>query len=140
MQDRRNSKDILGSFEIVDKAVSTSGDYEKFFIMNGERYSHIIDPRTGTPVKGVISVTIVAGNATMADAFSTGVFVMGVEEGLKFIENKPGVEGIIVYEDSNANLIVKTSSGMRSLLQDDSKRSYKVSKSDIIIKGSQGSR
>ncbi|MDR4499118.1 MAG: FAD:protein FMN transferase [Candidatus Scalindua sp.] len=136
LQHPRNSKSILGSFEIVDKAVSTSGDYEKFFIMNGERYSHIIDPRTGTPVKSVVSVTIVADDATMADAFSTGVFVMGVEEGLKFIESKPGVEGIIVYEDSNANLIIKTSSGMRDLFQDDSKQSYKVSKSDIIITGS----
>ena len=136
LQNPRSSKNILGSFEIVDKAVSTSGDYEKFFIMNGERYSHIIDPRTGTPVKGVVSVTIVADDATMADAFSTGVFVMGVEEGLKFIESKPGVEGIIVYEDSNANLIIKTSSGMRDLFQDDSKQSYKVSKSDIIIRGS----
>jgi len=136
LQHPRNSKNILGSFEIVDKAVSTSGDYEKFFTMNGERYSHIIDPRTGTPVKGVVSVTIVADDATMADAFSTGVFVMGVEEGLEFIESKPGVEGIIVYEDSNANLIIKTTSGMRDLFHEDSKQSYKVSKSDVIITGS----
>ena len=136
LQHPRNSKDIIGSFEITDKAVSTSGDYEKFFTINGERYSHIIDPRTGRPVKGIASVTIIADNATKADALSTGVFVLGLEEGMKLIEKLPDVEGIIVYEDDNATLIIKTSSGMRDLFQDDSKQSYKVSKSDIIIRGS----
>ncbi|MHC4140260.1 MAG: FAD:protein FMN transferase [Planctomycetota bacterium] len=66
LQHPRESEGLLGSFEIKDKAVSTSGDYEKFFTIEGKRYSHIIDPRTGNPVKGIVSVTIVTDSATRA--------------------------------------------------------------------------
>ncbi|MDR4504643.1 MAG: FAD:protein FMN transferase [Candidatus Scalindua sp.] len=132
LQHPRNSKDIIGSFEITDKAVSTSGDYEKFFTINGQRYSHIIDPRTGRPVKGIASVTIIADNATKADALSTGVFVLGLEEGMKLIEKLPDVEGIIVYEDDNETLRVRTSRGMEGVFQE----SQKVPRSDAIITGS----
>jgi thiamine biosynthesis lipoprotein ApbE len=79
-------------------AVSTSSDYEKFFTIEGKRYSHIIDPRTGYPVKGIVSVTIATDNATRADALSTGVFVLGLEKGMDLIEQLPDVEGIIIYE------------------------------------------
>ncbi len=132
LQHPRNSKEILGSFEVTDKAVSTSGDYEKFFTMNGERYSHIIDPRSGIPVKGIASVTIIADSATKADALSTGVFVLGLDKGMKLIEKLSDVEGIIVYEESNTTLRVKISRGMKGLF----KESKKAPKSDVIITGS----
>ncbi|MCP5003108.1 MAG: hypothetical protein GY941_04025 [Planctomycetes bacterium] len=132
LQHPRNSKDIIGSFEITDKAVSTSGDYEKFFTMNGERYSHIIDPRTGKPIQGIASVTIVADSATKADALSTGVFVLGLDEGMKLIEKLSDVEGIIIFEDSDETLQVKTSRGMKDLF----KEPQEVPESDVIITGS----
>lgn len=136
LQHPRKSEGIFSSFEVKDKAVSTSGDYEKFFIINGKRYSHIIDPRTGNPVKDIVSVTIVADNATRADALSTGVFVLGLDKGMELIENLPDIEGIIIYERNNSDLKIKISSGLKGLLKDDIKESQKVPESDAIMKGS----
>jgi thiamine biosynthesis lipoprotein ApbE len=136
LQHPRESEGLLGTFEIKDKAVSTSGDYEKFFTIEGKRYSHIIDPRTGNPVKGVVSVTIVTGNATRADALSTGVFVLGAEKGMDLIEQLQDVEGIIVYEDANSKLSTKISSGMKTLLKNNTEGSQKEAKADIIMSGS----
>jgi thiamine biosynthesis lipoprotein ApbE len=136
LQHPRKSEGLLGSFEIKDKAVSTSGDYEKFFTIEGKRYSHIIDPRTGNPVKGIVSVTIVTDNATRADALSTGVFVLGLEEGMALIEKLPDVEGIIIYEDAGSKLSTKTSSGMQALFKRNIGDSQKEIGSDMIMSGS----
>ena len=136
LQHPRKSEGLLSSFEIKDKAVSTSGDYEKFFIIDGKRYSHIIDPRTGNPVKDIVSVTIIADNATKADALSTGVFVLGLDKGMELIETLPDVEGVIIYEDNNSDLKIKTSSGMEGLFKDNIKESHEVPESDAIITGS----
>ena len=136
LQHPRESEGLLGTFEIKDKAVSTSGDYEKFFTIEGKRYSHIIDPRTGNPVKGIVSVTIVTGNATRADALSTGVFVLGLEKGMGLIEQLPDVEGIIVYEDTDSGLSTKTSSGMQDLFKNNTEGSQKETATDMIMSGS----
>lgn len=136
LQHPRKSEGLLGSFEIKDKAVSTSGDYEKFFTIDGERYSHIIDPRTGYPVKGIVSVTIVTDNATRADALSTGVFVLGLEKGMDLIEKLADVEGVIIYEDADSKLFTKTSSGMEALFKRNLESSPEGTESDIIMSGS----
>ena len=136
LQHPRESEGLLGTFEIKDKAVSTSGDYEKFFTIEGKRYSHIIDPRTGNPVKGIVSVTIVTGNATRADALSTGVFVLGLEKGMNLIEQLQDVEGIIVYEDADSRLSTKTSSGMQTLFKNNTEGSQKEIEPDMIMSGS----
>ncbi len=136
LQHPRKSEGLLGSFEIRDKAVSTSGDYEKFFTIDGERYSHIIDPRTGNPVKGIVSVTIVADSATRADALSTGVFVLGLEKGMDLIEKLSDVEGIIIYEDADSKLFTETSSGMEALFRRNIKDSPEEIESDVIMSGS----
>ena len=136
LQHPRKSEGLLGTFEIKDKAVSTSGDYEKFFTIEGKRYSHIIDPRTGYPVKGIISVTIVTDNATRADALSTGVFVLGLEKGMALIEKLPDVEGIIIYEDADSKLFTKTSSGMEALFKRNIGDAQKEMESDMIMSGS----
>ena len=135
LQHPRESEGLLGTFEIKDKAVSTSGDYEKFFTIEGKRYSHIIDPRTGYPVKGIVSVTIVTDNATRADALSTGVFVLGLEKGMALIEKLQDVEGIIIYEDTGSKLSTKTSSGMQALFKNNIEGSQKEIKSDMIMSG-----
>ena len=88
----------FGLLPLEDRAVVTSGDYERFVRFNGVRYAHIIDPRTGYPATGILSVTVFAPRAELADALATAVFVMGVEAGLDRIEQLPGVDCIIVDE------------------------------------------
>lgn len=81
---------------IYNSAVVTSGDYEKYVSFNGVRYSHIIDPRTGYPATGIISATVFAPKAEMADALATSVFVMGIDAGINRINQIPNVECIII--------------------------------------------
>ncbi len=89
----------FGLLPVVDKAVVTSGNYEKQVVFNGTKYSHIIDPRTGYPSTGVLSVTVFAPKAELADALATSVFVMGKDTGLNRINQLPNVECIIIDED-----------------------------------------
>jgi len=91
-----NKETAFGLLPIRNKAVVTSGNYEKFLILDGERYAHIIDPRTGYPAKGILSVSVFAPKAELADALATAVFVMGVESGLDRINQIPGVACIII--------------------------------------------
>jgi len=99
LQNPRDPDDYLVRLNIQDNAVTTSGDYEQFFIENGSRYSHIVDPRTGKTVSGCISATVVAPTAMQADALSTTIMVTGAKEGLSIIEKIPGVEALIVDSD-----------------------------------------
>ena len=85
----------------IKDAVVTSGNYEKYVIFNSRRYSHIIDPRTGYPSQGIISVTVFAPKAELADALATSVFVMGVETGIDRINQLKAVECIIITDTGN---------------------------------------
>lgn len=85
---------------VKNSAVVTSGNYEKFITLDGIKFSHIINPLTGYPVKGIVSVTVFANSAELADALATSVFVMGVNVGLNFINQLEGIECIIV-DDKN---------------------------------------
>jgi thiamine biosynthesis lipoprotein len=88
-----------------NQGFATSGDYRNFFEVDGIRYSHVIDPRTGFPVSsGVVSVSIIAGNCAMADGLATAVMVMTVSEGLEMIDRLDGVEGLIVVAQNNGKL------------------------------------
>lgn len=101
------SKDKIFSWlPIVESSVATSGNYEKFVIFDGKKYTHIIDPRTGYPSQGVNSVSIFAKSAELCDALATAVFIMGKEAGLSLINQLGGTEVILV--DSN-NKIHKSS-------------------------------
>jgi thiamine biosynthesis lipoprotein len=93
-------------------AVATSGDYERFFIKDGVRYHHIIDPENGYPAHGCISVTVWAMTAMDADILSTSIFVMGPEKGLAFAESRENVETLIFYE-KNGKVEAVMSSGIR---------------------------
>jgi thiamine biosynthesis lipoprotein len=81
---------------VVDHAFSTAGDYERFFLLGGKRYHHIIDPRTGYPATRARSVTIYAPDATTADGLDDAVLIMGPEKGLQMIEQIPGVGAVVV--------------------------------------------
>jgi len=82
--------------KVTNSAVATSGDYQQFVIIEGKRYSHIMDRRTGTSAEGLSSVTIITDNATDADALATSVSVMGAEKGLALIEKLPNTEVILI--------------------------------------------
>jgi len=91
---------IFSTFKITNKAVATSGNYEKFITINNKRYSHTIDPKTGYPISGIKSVTILAENAEIADALATPVTVMGIEVGMNFI-NQLKTIGCIIIDDND---------------------------------------
>jgi thiamine biosynthesis lipoprotein len=96
--------------EISNKAVATSGNYEKFVTIDGKKYSHTIDPKTGLPITGIKSVTIIASNAEFADAMATPIAVMGIKAGLYLIDQIPDLYCIIIddnnkiYTSKNINL------------------------------------
>lgn len=110
IQDPRGAANhIFAELDLSDGTFSTSGDYERFFMKDGRRYHHILDPTTGEPARGARSVTIVANRGVIADGLSTGVFILGAEAGMALIEKLPDVEGVIVA-DKNRVLI---SSGLK---------------------------
>jgi thiamine biosynthesis lipoprotein len=86
--------------EITNMAVATSGNYEKFIMIDGKKYSHTINPKTGLPVTGIKSVTIISPNAEIADAMATPVMIMGISVGLDMINQVKGL-GCIVIDDNN---------------------------------------
>ena len=88
---------------IVDEAISTSGDYERYFEEDGKRYHHIINPHTGKPTEGVLSVTVIGPDATITDGLSTTLFVLGRERALEVIEKFPGYEAVIVESDGRVS-------------------------------------
>lgn len=92
---------VFALLPITNGAVVTSGNYEKYVKFNGKRYTHIIDPRTGYPSTGIISVTVFAPKAELADALATSVFVMGKEAGLDRINQLPKIECIIIDDKGN---------------------------------------
>jgi len=96
-----NKNKVFALLPITNGAVVTSGNYEKYVNFNGKRYTHIIDPRTGYPSTGIISVTVFAPKAELADALATSVFVMGKEAGLDRINQIPQIECIIIDDKGN---------------------------------------
>jgi thiamine biosynthesis lipoprotein len=104
---------VFARIELTDSTFSTSGDYERFFIKDGVRYHHILDPTTGQPSRLSRSVTIVSRQAVLADGLSTGVFLLGPDAGMALIERLPDVEGVIVGADNQ----VHVSSGLKGQLE-----------------------
>ncbi len=113
IQDPRDEGMVLGRLELEDEAVSTAGDYQRFFVQDGVRYHHILDPDTLLPVRRCRSVTVVAKTGVLADGLDTGIFVMGPERGMALVERLEGVEAVIV-DDTGEVLI---SSGLKERLK-----------------------
>jgi len=103
----------LATFTFWDKAIATSGNYERYFDPEKEAH-HIINPKTGYSAKECISVTIIAENCMQADALATGVFVMGPDDGIKLVESLDDVECLIV----DADRIIHRSSGLNKYLSE----------------------
>lgn len=109
--DPNKTRDVFSWMNITDLSVATSGNYEKFVLINNIKYSHTIDPHTGMPVQGIKSVTIITANAEIADALATPVMIMGIEVGLNMINQLKGIECIIIddndtiYKSANINFL-----------------------------------
>ena len=101
--------EYIGVLSVKDKSIVTSGNYERYFMKDGQRIHHILDPKTGYPSKSkIISATIISDNSIDGDGLSTGIYILGVEKALKIIEGIEGIEAIFVTEDKE----VYTTSGI----------------------------
>jgi len=96
IRDPRREGAMAVVLPLLDTAVSTSGDYERFFEADGVRYHHILDPATGDSARGSWSVTVLGPEATLTDALSTSVFVLGPDKGLALIDRLPGIDAIVI--------------------------------------------
>jgi thiamine biosynthesis lipoprotein len=97
--------EVYKAVSLANRALATSGDYRNFFEIDGVRYSHVIDPRTGYPVSnGVVSVSIIADNCTLADGLATAIMVMGPEKGIQMVNQLDKVECFIIVEKSKGRL------------------------------------
>jgi len=109
--DPKRSGAAFSYMNISDMAVATSGNYEKFVMIGGKKYSHTINPRTGLPVTGIKSVTIITTNAELADAMATPVTIMGIKAGLDMINQLKNVEAVIIDDDdklyTSNNIMIK---------------------------------
>lgn len=97
--DPDNTHHPFSYMNITDMAVATSGNYEKFIMIGGKKYSHTIDPKTGLPVQGIKSVTIISPNAEIADAMATPVIVMGIRVGIDLIDQMKNIACIIIDDN-----------------------------------------
>lgn len=109
---RKEQGHVLATIELENEAVSTAGDYQRYFIKDGVRYHHILDPETLHPARLCQSVTVIAREGVIADGLDTGIFVMGPERGMALVEHLPHVEAVIV--DAGGKVFV--SSGLRDRL------------------------
>jgi thiamine biosynthesis lipoprotein len=104
--------EFIGILSVVNKSIVTSGNYERYFMKDGRRFHHIIDPKTGYPSESkIISATIVSDDSIDGDGLSTGIYILGVEKSLRIIESIEGVEAILVTEDKK----VYTTSGINKI-------------------------
>ncbi|MGD8991056.1 MAG: FAD:protein FMN transferase [Desulfobacterales bacterium] len=112
------SNEVYRVVSIFNQAFATSGDYRNFFEIDDVRYSHVIDPRSGYPVSnGVVSVSIIANNCTLADGLATAIMVMGAEKGIQLVNRLDNVECLIVVEKPDGGLVDFTSTGFAPLNQ-----------------------
>ncbi len=105
---------LAGLLRFRDGAVATSGDYDRYFEVQGRRFSHLLDPRTGWPAEDLYAVTVIAPNATAADALSTAAFILGPDEGMALLAACQGVEGVLIQPEeagNQARLLVVTTIG-----------------------------
>jgi thiamine biosynthesis lipoprotein len=109
----REEGEILAFIDLENEAISTAGDYERFFERDGVRYHHILEPKTLQPARRCQSVTVIAREGMVADGLDTGIFVMGVELGMRLVEALPDMEAVIVDHEG----VVHVSSGLRDRIR-----------------------
>ena len=115
---------LIIEFSCTNKGVATSGDYERFKILNKKRYHHLIDPRAGLSVSEVISATIAAPSAMTADALSTAVLILGKEGGMRLIKKTKNVEGVIIVKEKEDSMIFVSKTLKKSLAKKNSQEFF----------------
>jgi thiamine biosynthesis lipoprotein len=96
---RDSHNQVIDALHIQNKAIVTSGDYERYFIVDDVRYHHILDPKTGYPSRNAVSVTVISDQAVLADAYSTALFLMKPEQAIELVESKPNLDAVILTEE-----------------------------------------
>jgi FAD:protein FMN transferase len=109
VRDPRRKDAMVAMMPLVDAAISTSGDYERYFEADGVRHHHILDPKTGVSASAVRSATIIGPDATTTEGISKSVFVMGPERGIRFAESLPGIDAVVIDADGDMH----TTAGLR---------------------------
>jgi thiamine biosynthesis lipoprotein len=99
IRDPRRKDNMVAVIPLINSAISTSGDYERYFEADGERYHHILNPKTGRSATGVHSVSVIGPDATTTDGLTKPVFILGPEKGLRLIESIPGIDAVIIDAD-----------------------------------------
>ena len=119
-EDQSSDREITAEIPITNLAVATSGNYRKYYEKEGVRYSHTIDPHTGSPIRhSLLSVTVVAASCAYADAYATAFMVMGVDSALLFIERKqPGVEAYFIYSGKDGVYKILMTEGLKKSMKE----------------------
>ncbi len=116
-EDINGPQDINAIIALTNKSLATSGSYRKFFMKDGVRYSHMIDPFSGYPaMHNLLSVTVIANNAALADAYATACMVMGLDKAKQFIESKDNIEALFIISDDNNEYQTITTKGFDKLI------------------------
>lgn len=116
-KDPHNQRDLSAIIELKNLSVATSGNYRKFFVKDGVKYSHTINPKTGYPASNnLLSVSIITNNTALADAYATACMVMGLEKSILFIEQRSELEAFFIYSDENGDYDVYATDGFSSLI------------------------
>ena len=114
-----DDREIKSKIILKDKAIATSGNYRKFYIKNGVKYSHTIDPKTGYPVShSLLSASVISDKCMTADAYATAFMVMGLEKAKLFIEKHQNIEAYFIYSDAKNNMKVYSTKGFSKLLRE----------------------
>jgi FAD:protein FMN transferase len=104
VQDPRNPREVVAVVAVKDRVIMTSGDYERFFIKDGKRYHHILNPKTGYPAEGVQSVTLVATSGVRAEPLGTTIFAKGIADGLAYVQSLGDVEAMVIDGNGEVHL------------------------------------
>jgi thiamine biosynthesis lipoprotein len=114
----KDPREILAVLPLKDKSIATSGSYRKYYEVDGVKYSHAISPISGKPVShSLLSVTVIADECSLADAYSTAILVMGIEKGKEFLENRSDLEAFLVYENTEGELETYQTAGMEKRIK-----------------------
>jgi thiamine biosynthesis lipoprotein len=115
-----SERQLKATISVSDLAVATSGNYRKFYEVDGVRYSHTIDPKTGFPVNHtLLSATVVAESASTADGYATAFMVMGIDKARTFIETHPKLEAYFIYSGADGSLKTWMSKGLEGMIEEE---------------------
>ncbi len=126
LRDPRDRRTPIETVRLRDAALSTSGSYGQFVEVDGVKCGHVLDPRTGYPVQGPLSVSVIAPNATDADALSTAFYVMGVEQAAEYCASRPDIAAVILEEDSSSPSAIADPEGRAAATGASSPADYSV--------------